>query len=130
MGASRKKAAPLVNPDVDAGCSGVRDQVGIAIPIHIGQYEGDDQVVDPQPLPLLRGGEADRELARPSLEFNSIANAVAIEIGPHRVRLGEIRDEQRGEAAHRREDQLPRDHRTRVDDAMAVQEICDLNPPL
>lgn len=130
MGPSRKKAAPLINPDVDPGCSRVRDEVGIAVPIHIGQYEGDDQIVAPEPLPLLRGGEADRELARPWLEFNPIANAVAIEIGAHRVRLGEIRDEQRGEAANRREDQLPRDQRARVNDAVAVQGTCDLNPSL
>jgi len=130
MGPSRKKAAPSINPDADPGRSRVRDEVGIPVPIHIGQYEGNDQIVDAQPLPSLRGGEANRELARPSLEFNSIANAVAVEISPHRVRLGETRDEQRGEAANRREDQLPRDHRVRVNDAVAVQGICDLNPSL
>ena len=130
MGPSRKKAAPLINPDVDPGRARVRDEVRIAVPIHIGQHKGDDQIPGPELLPLLRGGEADRELARPRLEFNPIANAVAIEVGPHRVRLGEIRDEQRGEAANRREDQLPRDQRARVNDAVAVQGICDLNPSL
>jgi hypothetical protein len=74
-----------------------------------------------QLLPALCRGEPNGEVARPSPEFNLIANAIAVQIRPHRVSAGETGHEQRGEAAERREDQLPGYDTRRGDYAVAVQ---------
>ena len=126
-----KKPRPLLIQIVDPGCARVRDEVGIAVSIHIGHHEGDDQIVDVQPLPWRVEEKRIASSRDPGSEFDPIANAVAIEIGAQRIGLREIRDaaarrgcrSSRGSAGASRRS-------ARVNDAVAVQGICDLNPSL
>ena len=66
------------------------DEIGIAIVIDVGDQEFDDQVVCRQALPLVRSGEPDGKFVRVATGFDPVANAIAVEIGPQRIRLGQI----------------------------------------
>jgi len=54
----------LVDPDLKSESTGVRDEIGIAVAIDVGENESDDRIVAVQPLPSARGRDPDRELAR------------------------------------------------------------------
>jgi hypothetical protein len=124
----RKESSSLVDPDSKSGSSGAGDQIGISIAIDIRDHEFDDQIARLRPVPAPHCRKSDGKFGRPGARRDAIVKAIAVDIRARTLRLRDIWNQQRRDAAQGSDQQSVDGDDRSVDDAVASQGSCDLNP--
>jgi hypothetical protein len=123
-----KESPSPVDPDSNSGSSGAGDQIGIAIAIDIRDHDFDDQIPRLQPVPAPDCRKSDGEFGRSGARLDAIVKAIAVDIRARTLRLRDIWNQQRRDAAQGSDQQSVDGDDRSVDDAVASQGSCDLNP--